>query len=148
MELRGLYDGLRATDGQVVAETAGLLRRAHGCTTSIIAGCSGSVHKKCCSMLRGSPLGGEWSCVAPEPRCLKYHSCHEAWRGLMLRFGLLICVCVFFLGCALLFAFGSAGSPCLQYIPSAVLFAAPIGLAGLIEVFLRQLVCTPYIYIF
>ena len=25
-------------------------------------------------------------------RCLKYHSCHEAWRGLMLRFGLLICV--------------------------------------------------------
>ena len=66
----------------------------------------------------------------------------------MLRFGLLICVCVFFLGCALLFAFGSAGSPCLQYIPSAVLFAAPIGLAGLIEVFLRQLVCTPYIYIY
>ena len=63
-------------------------------------------------MLRGSPLGGEWSCVAPEPRCLKYHSCHEAWRGLMLRFGLLICVCLFSLGCALLFAFGSAGSPC------------------------------------
>ena len=30
----------------------------------------------------------------------------------MLRFGLLICVCLFFLGCALLFAFGSAGSPC------------------------------------
>ena len=63
-------------------------------------------------MLRGSPLGGEWSCVAPEPRCLKYHSCHEAWRGVMLRFGVLICVCLFFLGCALLFAFGSAGSPC------------------------------------
>ena len=60
-------------------------------------------------MLRGSPLGGEWSCVAPEPRCLKYHS----WRGLMLRFGLLICVCLFFRGCALLFAFGSTGSPCL-----------------------------------
>ena len=36
---------MHATDGQVVAETAGLLRRAHGCTTSIIAGCSGSVHK-------------------------------------------------------------------------------------------------------
>ena len=32
----------------------------------------------------------------------------------MLRFGLLICVCLFFLGCALLFAFGSAGSPCFQ----------------------------------
>ena len=31
----------------------------------------------------------------------------------MLRFGLLICVCLFFLGCALLFAFGSAGSPCI-----------------------------------
>ena len=30
----------------------------------------------------------------------------------MLRFGLLICVCLFFLGCALLFAFGSAGAPC------------------------------------
>ena len=30
----------------------------------------------------------------------------------MLRFGLLMCVCLFFLGCALLFAFGSAGSPC------------------------------------
>ena len=30
----------------------------------------------------------------------------------MLRFGLLICVCLFSLGCALLFAFGSAGSPC------------------------------------
>ena len=28
----------------------------------------------------------------------------------MLRFGLLICVCLFFLDCALLFAFGSAGS--------------------------------------
>ena len=41
----------------------------------------------------------------------KYHGCHEAWRGLMLRFGLLMCVCLFFLGCALLFAFGSAGSP-------------------------------------
>ena len=36
---------MHATDGQVVAETAGLLRRAHGFTTSIIAGCSGSVHK-------------------------------------------------------------------------------------------------------
>ena len=36
---------MHATDGQVVAETAGLLRRAHGCTTSIIAGCSGSVRK-------------------------------------------------------------------------------------------------------
>ena len=33
----------------------------------------------------------------------------------MLRFGLLICVCLFFLGCALLFAFGSAGSPCLLH---------------------------------
>ena len=32
----------------------------------------------------------------------------------MLRFGLLICVCLFFLGCALLFAFGSAGSPCFE----------------------------------
>ena len=32
---------MHATDGQVVAEAAGLLRRAHGCTTSIIAGCSG-----------------------------------------------------------------------------------------------------------
>ena len=30
----------------------------------------------------------------------------------MLRFGLLINACLFFLGCALLFAFGSAGSPC------------------------------------
>ena len=58
---------MHATDGQVVAETAGsgvaglryglgcpkcaqclrqaMLRRAHGCTTSIIAGCSRSVHK-------------------------------------------------------------------------------------------------------
>ena len=33
----------------------------------------------------------------------------------MLRFGLLICVCLFFLGCALLFAFGSAGSPCFLH---------------------------------
>ena len=32
----------------------------------------------------------------------------------MLRFGLLICVCLFFLGSALLFAFGSAGSPCFE----------------------------------
>ena len=32
---------------------------------------------------------------ALEPRCLKYHGCHEAWRGLMLRFGLLMCVCLF-----------------------------------------------------
>ena len=35
----------------------------------------------------------------------------------MLRFGLLICVCLFFLGCALLFAFGSAGSPCFDLSP-------------------------------
>ena len=35
---------MHAADSEVVAETAGLLRRAHGCTTSIIAGCSGSVH--------------------------------------------------------------------------------------------------------
>ena len=35
----------------------------------------------------------------------------------MLRFGLLICVCLFFLGCALLFAFGSAGSPCFIGLP-------------------------------
>ena len=34
------------------------------------------------------------------------HSCHKAWRGLMLRFGLLICVCLFFLGCALLLLLG------------------------------------------
>ena len=34
----------------------------------------------------------------------------------MLRFGLLICVCLFFLGCALLFAFGSAGSPCFDFV--------------------------------
>ena len=32
----------------------------------------------------------------------------------MLRFGLLINACLFFLGCALLFAFGSAGSPCFD----------------------------------
>ena len=32
----------------------------------------------------------------------------------MLRIGLLICVCLFSLGCALLFAFGSAGSPCFR----------------------------------
>ena len=77
-------------------------------------------------MLRGSPLGGEWSCVPPEPRCLKYHSCHEAWRGLMLRFGLLICVCLFFLGCALLFAFGSAGSPCFALFMARAAFDKPL----------------------
>ena len=32
----------------------------------------------------------------------------------MLRFGLLMYVCLFFLGCALLFAFVSAGSPCFD----------------------------------
>ena len=46
---------------------------------------------------------------ASEPRCVKYHGCHEAWRGLMLRFGLLMCVCLFFFVRALPFAFGSAG---------------------------------------
>ena len=35
-------------------------------------------------------------------------------EGLMLRFGLLMCACFFFMGCALLFAFGSAGSPCFD----------------------------------
>ena len=71
---------------------------------------------------------------APEPRCLKYHGCHEAWRGLMLRFGLLMCVCLFFLGCALLFAFGSTGSPCfvprgIRTLPGPRLSAANLSLS-------------------
>ena len=52
----------------------------------------------------------------------------------MLRFGLLMCVCLFFLGCALLFAFGSTGSPCfvprgIRTLPGPRLSAANLSLS-------------------
>ena len=55
-------------DGRCIVHGMGVELRGHGCTKSIIAGCRVSGTKDgwgwCCSMLRGSMLGGEWSCVA------------------------------------------------------------------------------------
>ena len=139
---RGLYDGLGCPEcvqcmpktAQVIAETAGWLhartamlqipwleRSTEGADAAprFLEGLLEAMLQSFYDRFGGlSKLtkGCIWQTgvdgCAPEPRCLKYRGCHEAWRGLMLRFGLLMCVRLFFLGCAFLFAFGSAGSPC------------------------------------
>ena len=53
---------------------------------------------------------------APEPRCLKYHG--RSLEGADASFWPAnVCLFEKFLGCALLFVFGSAGSPCFRQEP-------------------------------